>query len=247
MQHRRRFLGLGGILALGALGRAFPLAGEPSTVDLELVLAVDVSGSVSSDRFELQKAGYADAFANPGVIDAILSGTHGAIAVTMVQWTGPALQVQVVDWTRIDDAASAQRFSAAIAAAPRGLFSGGTSISGAIDHAVAQFARSGFRGERRVIDISGDGSNNRGRPAQDARDDALRAGIVINGLPILALEPSLDDYYRENVIGGPGAFVIAIDRYEDFAAAILRKLLLEIARLRPQTRYRMARQASPSR
>ena len=246
MQHRRRFLGLGCLAALGALGRALPLAVETSLVDLELVLAVDVSGSVSEDRFDLQKQGYAAAFANPGVLEAIRSGTHRAIAVTMTQWTGPALQLQTVDWARIDDAASAARFSAAIEAAPRALFSGGTSISGAMDHAVGLFARSGFRGERRVIDVSGDGSNNRGRPAQDARDDALAAGIVVNGLPILTLEPSLDDYYRANVIGGPGAFVVAIDRYEDFAAAILRKLILEIAGIRVEPRYRIARQASAS-
>jgi len=245
VQHRRRILGLGCLAALGALGRSLALAAEPILVDVELVLAVDTSGSVSSDRFELQKEGYAEAFANANVLDAIRSGMRRAIAVTMTQWTGPAMQTQVVDWARIDDAASAARFSAAIAAAPRALFSGGTSISGAIDRAVDLFALSGFRGERRVIDVSGDGSNNRGRPAENARDDALRAGIAINGLPILTLEPELDEYYRTNVIGGPGAFVIAIDRYEDFADAILRKLIQEIAGEQRELRHRMARLASP--
>jgi hypothetical protein len=205
----------------------------PVAVDLQLVLAVDASGSVSSDRFDLQKQGYADAFVNPRVLEAILAGTHRSIAVTMVHWTGPELQVRVVDWMLIDDATSAARFSAAVAAAPRALFGGGTSISGAIDHAVGLFERSSFHGERRVIDVSGDGSNNRGRPAADARDDAVSAGIVINGLPILTLEPNLDAYYRTNVIGGAGAFVIAVDRYEDFGVAILQKLIEEIARRKP--------------
>ncbi|HYC12680.1 MAG TPA: DUF1194 domain-containing protein, partial [Stellaceae bacterium] len=241
MQHRRHVLGLGCLAALSALSKSLALAAEPIPVDLELILAVDTSGSVSSDRFDLQKEGYSEAFANPNVLDAIRSGMHRAIAVTMLQWTGPALQTQVVDWMRIDDAASAARFSAAVAAAPRALFSGGTSISGAIDRAAGLFAQSGYRGERRVIDVSGDGSNNRGRPAEEARDDALRVGVGINGLPILTLEPSLDEYYRANVIGGPGAFVIAIDRYEDFAAAILRKLIQEIAGEGREPPYRIAR------
>jgi len=233
VHRRRRFLLLGGIVATGLFGAVASAAAAPIAVDLQLVLAVDASGSVSADRFDLQKQGYSDAFANPRVLEAILAGTHRSIAVTMVHWTGPELQVQVVEWTLIDDAASAARFSAAVAAAPRALFGGGTSISGAIDHAAGLFERSGFSGERRVIDVSGDGSNNRGRPAADARDDAVDAGIVINGLPILTLEPSLDVYYRTNVIGGVGAFVIAVDRYENFGAAILQKLIEEIATRKP--------------
>ncbi|MGE5203903.1 MAG: DUF1194 domain-containing protein [Acidobacteriota bacterium] len=233
MHRRRRFLLLGGIVVTGILGGVATAAAAPVAVDLQLVLAVDASGSVSADRFDLQKQGYADAFVNPRVLEAIRSGTHGSIAVTMVHWTGPDLQVQVVEWTRIDDASSAARFAAAVAAAPRALYGGGTSISGAIDHAASLFEPSPFRGERRVIDVSGDGSNNRGRPAADARDDAVRAGIVVNGLPILTLEPNLDVYYRANVIGGAGSFVIAVDRYEDFAAAILQKLIEEIAWRKP--------------
>lgn len=202
---------------------------QARAVDLQLVLAVDASGSVDASRFELQKRGYAEAFANPRVIDAIRTGSLHAIAVTMVQWTGPEMQQVVVDWTLIDDSDSATRFSKSIAAAPRALFGGGTSISGAIDAGKTFFERSGFRGERRVIDISGDGANNRGRPAAMARDEAVRSGVVINGLPILTLEPDLDRYYRDNVIGGPGAFVIAVDSYDKFAAAILQKLIQEIA------------------
>src|SRR5512134_3932249 len=163
-----------------------------TVVDLQLVLAVDASGSVDQRRFELQKQGYVAAFRDPRVLHALQSGATQAIAVTMVQWTGPALQVQVLPWTLLRDATTAHAFAAAIAATPRRLFSGGTSISGVIDYAVPLMQESSFKGTRRVIDISGDGSNNRGRPAVSARDDAVRAGIIINGLPILALEPGLD-------------------------------------------------------
>jgi hypothetical protein len=157
----------------------------------------------------------------------------------MVQWTGPALQVQVLPWTLLKDATTAHAFAAAIAVTPRRLFSGGTSISGAIDYAVPLLLESEFKGTRRVIDISGDGSNNRGRPAASARDNAVRAGIIINGLPILALEPDLDSYYSDHVIGGPGAFVIVAESYETFADAILKKLIREMAahEQRPPARW----------
>src|SRR5918992_3743156 len=159
-----------------------------TAVDLQLVLAVDASGSVDQRRFELQKQGYVAAFRDPRVLHAIQSGATQGIAVTMVQWTGPALQIQVLPWTVIKDAATAHVFAAAIAATPRQLFSGGTSLSGIIDYAVPLMQESQFQGTRRVIDISGDGSNNRGRPAANARDEAVRAGIVINGVPILERE-----------------------------------------------------------
>src|SRR5262249_32310754 len=194
-----------------------------------LVLAVDVSGSVNQTRFELQRDGYVAAFRNARVLETIRSGPNRAIAATMVQWTGPALQVHVVPWMRIGDFATAEAFAAAVAAAPRQLFGGGTSISGAIDYAVTLFGESPFRGSRRTIDISGDGSNNRGRLVTLARDEAVAADIRINGLPILALEPDLDGYYERNVIGGPGAFVVAAKDYQAFADAILKKLITEIA------------------
>jgi len=214
------------LVASGGAARAQP-AGEP--VDLALVLAVDASGSVDTERFELQKHGYAAAFRNPRVVQAIEAGTRRAITVAMVQWTGPSLHVEVVGWTRVSDRASAETLAAAIDAAPRQLFGGGTSLSGAIDNGVALLAASPYRAARRVIDISGDGSNNRGRPAAAARDEAVRAGIVINGLPIAWIEPDLVAYYRTNVIGGPGSFVIGIDSYDNFADAILNKLVTEIA------------------
>jgi hypothetical protein len=137
------------------------------------------------------------------------AGTLSTIAVTIVQWTGPELHFQVVSWTRVSDGKSAAALADAIAGAPRRLFGGGTSISGAIDYAMTLWGASPYRGARRVIDVSGDGANNRGRPASLARDEAVTAGVAINGLPILTLDPELDQYYRNNVIGGPGAFVVA--------------------------------------
>jgi hypothetical protein len=208
---------------------ACTLAFAQTPVDLQLVLAVDASGSVDQRRFELQQQGYVAAFRDPRVLRAIQSGAMQAIAATMVQWTGPTLQIQVLPWTVIKDATTAQAFAAAMAATPRQLFSGGTSISGVIDYAVPLMSESPFQGTRRVIDISGDGSNNRGRSPTSARDDALRSGIIINGLPILALEPGLDHYYAQQVIGGPGAFVVAAKSYEAFADAILKKLIREMA------------------
>ena len=221
-------------LAACVLAFCFPTAAQsPQPVDLALVLAVDASGSVDQVRFELQKQGYVAAFRHPRVIGAIQSGPSQAIAVIMMQWTGPALQVTAVPWTKVSDAASANAFADAVARAPRALFGGGTSISGAIDTSLALLFDNPYRAARRVIDISGDGSNNRGRSVNQARDEAIAKGVGINGLPILALEPDLDRYYRDNVIGGPGAFVIAARDYETFADAILKKLIAEIAAVNP--------------
>jgi hypothetical protein len=220
-------------IVLFALAVCFAAAWIPAAaqerVDLHLVLAVDASGSVSEERFELQRQGYAAAFRSPVLQRAMQSGPSQAIAVTMVQWTGPAMQVLVVPWTRVGDEHSASALAGVIEAVPRQLFGGGTSISGAIDHAMTLFARSPFAGGRRVIDVSGDGRNNRGRPAAEARDDAVRAGASINGLPILAVEPDLEGFYRDNVIGGPGAFVIAAASFDTFADAILKKLIIEVS------------------
>ncbi len=205
-----------------------PVPGQ-TEVAIALVLAVDASGSVDTRRFELQKRGYAAAFRNPQVLGAIRSQMTQSIAVTMMQWTGPRLHVQVVGWMLIKDEATADAFAAAIEAAPRQLFGGGTSISGAIDYSRVLLAQDSFRPARRVIDISGDGSNNSGRSVTQARDEAVHDGIGINGLPIVAIEPDLDRYYYDNVIGGPGAFVIAAESYDTFAEAILKKLISEIA------------------
>ena len=199
------------------------------TTDILLVLAVDASGSVNQTRFELQRRGYADAFRSQQVLNAIQGGSTGSIAVTMVQWTGPAMQALAVPWMLVKDAASANALADAIEAAPRQLFGGGTSISGAIDHAMLILPNAPYRGLKRVIDISGDGSNNRGRDVREARDEAVKAGVIINGLPIVSLEYDLDKYYFNNVIGGPGAFIVPADSYDNFGQAVLRKLVLEIA------------------
>ena len=219
-----------GLSTLAALHKPAPAQpASTANVDLLLVLAVDVSGSVDRIRFELQREGYAAAFRDPHVLGAIQSGPSQAIAVAMMQWTGPALQVRAVGWSRLGDEASTKAFADAIQHAPRALFGGGTSISGAIDGAQALLFESPYQAARHVIDISGDGPNNRGRSVTRARDEAVNAGLGINGLPILALEPDLDRYYEDNVIGGPGAFVIAAKDYESFADAIRKKLITEIA------------------
>jgi hypothetical protein len=212
-----------------------PRAPEPQ-VDVNLVMAVDASGSVDNSRFELQKQGYAAAFRNPKVLAAIRGGDHQAISVSMVQWTGPTLHVVAVPWMTIRDQRSALAVAAAIDSAPRRIFGGGTSLSGAIDYGVIMLTASPTTATRQVIDISGDGSNNIGRLPTQARDEAVKLGIRINGLPMLTLEPDLDAYYRQNVIGGPGAFVIAARNYDQFADAILRKLIAEISQAAPATK-----------
>lgn len=228
----RRLLGLcvAGLLAVGGAAAA----GEP--VDLQLVLAVDISRSVDDEEFYLQREGYADALKDPRVLASILSGGHRAIGVTYMEWSNAHLQKQVVKWTRISDGESAALFAEAILAAPRS-FAGWTSISGAIDYGIRLFELSPFESDRLVIDISGDGSNNSGRTAAEARDDALKLGITINGLPImnerpspwLPAEPNLDEYYQTNVIGGPGSFLIVAEDFASFQTAILNKLIREIA------------------
>ncbi len=222
-------------LSLTALLVAFligsPLSAVPACsadVDLALVLAVDTSSSVNEERYQLQMRGFAEAFRNSDVIGAIEQGPHGAIAVTLVQWASYGDYRQVVGWTIIRDRVSASRFATAALETGRSL-SGSTSLSGAIDASVQFLQSSGHAASRKVIDISGDGSNNSGRPPAEARDEALAAGITINGLPILTEEPTLDRYFRDNVIGGPGAFLVVADDFRAFSAAILYKLKREIA------------------
>jgi hypothetical protein len=224
----------GGALMLVALAFGAPARAQ-TTVDLHLLLAVDASGSVDYTRFELQRRGYVAAFRNPQVLQAIRGGEHQSVAVAMFQWTGPYLQAQIVPWTQIKDEASANAVASIIETTPRRLFGGGTSISGAIDYSMRWFPQSPFKGERHVIDISGDGSNNGGRSVIRARDEAVAADVNINGLPILAWEPYLDTYYKENVIGGPGAFMIVAKDFDAFSDAILKKMIIEIARnVRPR-------------
>jgi hypothetical protein len=224
-----RLLHLGCCAAVAVFILSAGAASAQTMVDLQLVLAVDASGSVNTARFELQRKGYVAAFRDKQVLQAIGGGATQSIAVAMFQWTGPALQRQIVPWTAIKNEATAEAVASLMATTPRQLYSGGTSISGAIDYAMKWFPQSPFRSERRVIDVSGDGANNVGRSVRRSRDEAVADGVVINGLPILSVEPDLDDYYKENVIGGPGAFMIVAKDFDTFADAILKKMILEIA------------------
>jgi hypothetical protein len=224
------------LLALIA-GPELPAAAQEVPVDLELVLAVDISGSVDEVEARLQREGYIAALRHPQVIEAIEGGMFGRIAVAYVEWAGDHYQRTMLDWSLIDGAERAFAFADALAEAPL-LTAHWTSLSTAIDYAVPLFEGNGFEGFRRVIDISGDGHNTRGRPAEHARDEAVAAGITINGLPIVNDRPNpwggrpaldLDTYYEQRVIGGPGAFIVVAEDYKSFASAILSKLLLEIA------------------
>jgi hypothetical protein len=209
-------------------------------VDLLLVLSSDVSRSIDAPKFKLQRDGYAAAIVNPRVLQAIRSGGVGKIAVSFVEWSGVGAQKVVIDWTIIRDETSAKDFSAQIIEAPRA-FADRTSISGGIDFAMAQLARAPFQANRHTIDVSGDGTNNAGRDVTDARDEALAHGVTINGLVILSERPmswnadhtnppgGLDNYYRNNVTGGPGSFVLVAENFESFGQAILNKLIAEIA------------------
>jgi hypothetical protein len=206
-------------------------AGVPSyaqlTVDLELSLLVDVSGSVSASEYSLQKQGYVQAFQSASVQNAILAGTLGRIAVNYIEWSGSTEQSQLVGWTLIDSIASANAFASAINSVSRA-FSGNTSISGALDFATPLFSSNLFSAPRQVIDVSGDGANNSGRAANLARDDALAAGVdTINGIIILG-EGGLQTFYQNNVIGGTNAFLEIADNFNDFGASIERKLIREI-------------------
>jgi hypothetical protein len=227
----RSFFALAAVTLLAASAQA-----QTKPVDVQLILAVDVSRSIDDDEYKLQKDGYAQAIADAKVIDAIRSGPLGAIAVTYVEWSSEDEQDTVVPWQIISDAKSAAAFAGAVAAANRRYMSA-TSISGAIDYAMRKFAEGGFEPTRRTIDISGDGSNNRGRMADSARDDAVSAGVTINALAILndpndpssLNEPPIDQFMREHVIGGPGAFVAVAKGFASFRDALRDKLVMEIA------------------
>ena len=171
------------ILAVAAIAPSAKRARAAQAVDVALVLAADVSRSIDDEEFALQRRGYAAAIADPRVLDAIRSGRHGAIAVSFVEWAGEGEQKTVVDWTLIGEAADARKFAAALADAPRS-YVGRTAIGSAIDFSVGVLGESGFVADRAVIDVSGDGTSNQGRPAPEARDTALTSGVTINGLAI---------------------------------------------------------------
>ena len=236
-----RFLIAGAVSAL-TFG-LMPEAEAAEQVDVELVLAVDVSLSMSPDELEIQRRGYATALTDEAVLRAIADGIHGKIAITYVEWAGTNSQVVVVPWTLVANRADAEHVVARLTARPPNS-ARRTSISAALEFGADLFAESGFDGTKRVIDISGDGPNNNGELVTVARDAALAKGITINGLPIMSKETNyatmdienLDWYYEDCVIGGAGSFVVPIKTKEKFKEAIRTKLILEVAHRVPEMR-----------
>lgn len=221
-------------------------------VDVELVLAVDISYSMDFDELALQREGYAEAITSPQFLGALRNGMHGKVAVTYVEWAGVADQKILVPWRLIDGPASAEAVAAEIARTPlRRAYR--TSISGVLVFAAALFESNGFRGIRRVIDVSGDGANNQGPRVNLVRDEVIAKGITINGLPIMMKRPNyatmdldnLDVYFEDCVIGGAGAFVVPVRERERFKEAIRTKLVLEIAGRTPAARVVPAAAEAP--
>ena len=229
---KRRSALMGSLAAMAAA----TAAKADTPVDLQLVLAVDVSRSIDEVEAELQRRGYIEALTNERVIDAILSGEHKRIAICYAEWAGTHYQVVVIDWTMLDSPAAARRFAEKLAEAPRTSQSW-TAVGAALAHAGQRFESSGFAPKRRVIDVSGDGRTNDGPPAEIVRDKLVAQGIVINGLPVMMNRTNfgrppdlmLDKYYEENVIGGPGSFMIVADNFDHFSRAVRTKLVREIS------------------
>jgi hypothetical protein len=227
-----------GLIALCAASGAPARAEEQ--VDLLLVLASDVSRSVDTRKFELQRQGYAAALSNARVVEAIRSGPHGRIAICFVEWSGQTSQKVVIDWTIVSDAASARKIGDQMIELPR-TFADRTSISAGLEFSMLQLERAPFKAVRRTIDVSGDGTNNSGRDVSQTRDEVLAKGVTINGLVILSDSPlpwnpehtnppgGLGEYYRRNVIGGAGSFVMVAENHDSFGQAIVKKLIAEIA------------------
>ena len=210
-------------------GAAVAQDGGGQIVDLELVLAVDTSSSVSPLEFDLQMRGLAEAFRHPAVLGAIRAAGDLGIAVALVQWSDNRNQFVAVDWMTVREEADVLALADEIDKAPRFLIGGGTAIGGALEFAARQFERNDFEGRRKVIDLSGDGRTNQGAHPGPIRDEAVAKGITVNGLAILNEDVYVDRYYRFNVIGGTGAFVMTAADYESFADAMLQKLVKEIA------------------
>ncbi len=226
---RRTLLAASGALAAG-LARA-----QTAGVDVLLALAIDVSRSVTDEEAVLQRDGYRGAMTDPAVLAAIANGPLGAIAVAYFEWARYDYQDLIMPWTRIAGAADAQAWAGRLGSMPTQSVTW-TSISGALNYAGKLLAAAPFEGTRRVVDVSGDGANNHGPPAEPERDALVASGVTINGLPIInrhprfsRLELDVDKYYRDSVIGGPGAFMIVAEDFTAFSDAIKRKLLQEIA------------------
>ena len=255
----RRYVSIGAVLVAGVLaggdvaGVAAPSSNQlgrqsadkeaTPSVDVELILAVDVSYSMDMDELAIQREGYAQAIISKEFLQALKTGPHGKISVTYFEWAASSDQKIIIPWRVIEGPESADAVANEIMKTPIRRASR-TSISGAINFAMPLFDENPHRGLRRVIDISGDGPNNNGAPVTIARDAAVEKGVVINGLPIMVKEPSystmdidnLDLYYEDCVIGGPGSFVVTIKDREKFKEAIRTKLLLEVAGRLPERR-----------
>ena len=232
MKRRSALVGSLMALAAGTSARA------DTAVDLQLVLAVDVSRSIDEVEAELQRRGYIEALTNDRVLDAILSGEHKRIAICYTEWAGTHYQMVVIDWSLIDSVGAARRFAEKLAEAPRTSQSW-TAVGAALAFAGQRFENSGYWSKRHVIDISGDGRTNDGPPAELVRDKLVAQGIIINGLPVMMNrtnfgrppDTGLDKYYEENVIGGPGSFMISAVNFDDFGRAVRTKLIREISGL----------------
>ncbi len=268
MRRRSLLLSMLPVLAFGVMLAAWQLQAAPAvksqsdakrqsdikstTVDVELILAVDISYSMDMDELALQRDGYSRALTSPEFLNALRQGIHGKIAVTYFEWAGANEQRVIVPWRVIEGPESAGSVANEIAQAPLRR-AARTSISGALLFAQTLFASSGQRGIRRVIDVSGDGANNSGQLVVVARDEVLSKGITINGLPIMLKRPSystmdieqLDEYYEDCVTGGPAAFVVPVKEREKFVEAIRTKLVLEVAGLRPAEKVMKASSANP--
>jgi hypothetical protein len=235
----------GGVAGIAAPSSSNPLADKDaaSSVDVELILAVDVSYSMDMDELAIQREGYAQAIVSKEFLQALKTGPAGKIAITYFEWAASGDQKIIIPWRVIDGPETADAVANEIMKTPIRRASR-TSISGAINFAMPLFDENPYHGLRRVIDISGDGPNNNGAPVTGARDAALAKGITINGLPIMVKEPSystmdidnLDFYYEDCVIGGPGSFVVSIKDRDKFKEAIRTKLLLEVAHRTPERR-----------
>lgn len=250
----RRLVRIAAAIVLAALvARPAAASAQAQAVDVAIVLAADVSRSIDEEEFQLQRRGYAAAVTSPRFMQAIQSGVHGAVALCFVEWAGPDQQAVVARWMVIRDGEGAADFAKTLLDAPRS-FAGRTAIGAGIDFARAQLDSSGIAAPRRVIDVSGDGTNNSGRAVTAARDDAVSKAITVNGLAIInektgGIEGTflfahthppggLPTYYRDNVIGGPDSFVLQIVNFDTFAEAMTDKLLSEISRAAPDSSRR---------
>ena len=217
------------LLAVPAFAPAQAQAPARERVDVELILMADGSGSIDDDEFLLQRHGYARALRHPRVLAAIRNGPTGRIALSYVEWSGHLLQAVIADWVAIASEADIDAFASKLEETPRRIHGGGTAVGSAILYGAESLLENGFEASRSVIDLSGDGPDKDGLPAIVGREQAVARGYTVNGLPILGTFPGLDVFYLDNVIGGPGAFSIPANDFQDFYSAILSKLIREIA------------------